>query len=363
MAGAEPLTPLNLLEYQEIARRLLPPMHYDYIAGASGDQVTLRANREAFDRWRMVPRVLRGIKSVDLSTRVMGMDVSMPVLLSPVGFQRLAHDDGEVASAAAAKAAATIFTLSTLSTCTMEDVAAEAGTWWFQLYCYSDRAITRDLIQRAEAAGASAIVVTVDSPLLGRREADERNQFSLPEGLELANLLRSVYRQMPKDAGGSGLAAYIASLWDPALSWDEIDWVASATKLPMGIKGILASEDAALAVEHGARLVVVSNHGGRQLDHSIATLDALPTVMEVVDSRCQVVLDGGIRRGTDVLKALALGATAVMIGRPYVWGLATAGREGAARVLGMLREELRLDMLLAGCASPADVDRSLLVRA
>lgn len=354
-------TALNLIEYQDLARDCLPAMHYDYIAGGSGDKVTLEANRKAFDRWVIVPRVLRGVKAVDLSTTVLGHEISMPVLLAPVGFQRLAHDEGEVASAAAAHSARTIFTLSTLSSRTMEDVAKEVETWWFQLYCYSDRNVTRDLINRAEAAGASAIVVTVDTPLLGRREADERNNFALPEGVHLANLMQSVHREMPKESG-SGLANYITGLWDPSLTWEDIDWVAANTILPVGVKGILSPEDGRLAVEHGARVVVVSNHGGRQLDHSIATLGALPAVVAAVGGGCEVLLDGGVRRGTDVIKAIALGARAVMIGRPYIWGLATAGRAGVGRVLEMLRTELQLDMLLCGCADTQAVDKGLIVR-
>jgi len=350
-------------EYEELARSLLPPMYFDYIAGGAADGATLQANRRAFERWVIVPRVLRGIEAVDLSTTVQGQVVSMPFLLAPVGFQRLVSDRGELASAAAAKQAGTIFTLSTASTVTMEDVAEEAGRWWFQLYCYTDRAITRDLIQRAEAAGAGALLVTVDTPVLGRREADERNGFSLPEGLGLANLMESVHRQMPKDTSGSDLAAYVTGMWNHALSWDDFDWIRAQTKLPVGVKGVLAPEDARIAVEHGASMVVVSNHGGRQLDHSIATLDALPGVVEAVGGRCEVLLDGGIRRGTNAIKALALGAKAVMIGRPYLWGLAHDGEDGVLRVLELLRAELQLDLHLCGCSRLSEIKADLLAAA
>ncbi len=345
---------LNLEEYQELARGRLPPSHYDYIAGGSGDENTLRGNREAFQRWRIVPRMLRGVDAVDLSVTVLDEQVSMPILCSPVSFQRLCCPDGEIASAAAAKRAGTIFSLSTLATRTIEEVAEYAGAWWFQLYCYSDRSVTLDLVQRAEAAGAGAIIITVDMPIAGRREADERNSFALPEGVEVANLLQYLYRRLP-ETGGSGLAAYISSLWNPALSWDDVDWIAGRTRLPIGIKGLLAAEDARLAVEHGAKMVVVSNHGGRQLDQCIATVDALPSIVEAVGKQCEVLLDGGVRRGTDVMKALILGAKAVMIGRPYVWGLACDGEAGALRVLEMLRAELQLDMHLAGCGSLKDL--------
>jgi 4-hydroxymandelate oxidase len=353
---------LNLIEYEALARALLPLMHFEYIAGGSDDEVTVAANRKAFDGWVIVPRVLRGVRSVDLGTTVLGQAVSMPVLMSPVAFQRLAHDRGEAASAAAAAEAGTIFCLSTLSTVTMEEVGRASGAWWFQLYCYSDRGVTRDLIQRAEAAGAGAILVTVDTPLLGRREADERNKFALPQGVGPVNLMDSVYREMPKDAAGSGLQAYITGLWDATLSWDDFDWIQSQTKLPVGVKGVLAAEDAAIACEHGASLIVVSNHGGRQPDHSIPTMDALPAIVDTVAGRCEILLDGGVRRGTDVVKALALGARGVMIGRPYVWGLAHGGQAGALHVLELLRAELELDMTLCGCTDLSQVSRELITR-
>ncbi len=353
---------LNLDEIQDLARRRLPTSHYDYIAGGSGDEAALRGNREAFRRWRLVPRVLRGIDAVDLEISVLGTTVSMPLLLSPVAFQRLACPEGELASAAAARSAGTIFTLSTLSTRTIEEVADVTPEWWFQVYCYRDREITRDLFSRAEAAGAKALAITVDTLQTGRREADERNGFSLPEGVELVNIARPEGRAVSGQAGVSGLAAYMSSLWDPSLSWADIDWVAANTKLPILVKGILSPADAEIALEHGAQGIVVSNHGGRQLDYSIATLDALPSIVQAVGGRCQVFLDGGVRRGTDVIKALALGATAVMIGRPYIWGLAIDGQRGAERVLEMLRTELLLDMLLCGAQNPREVNDSLIVR-
>src|SRR5688500_15681805 len=219
--------PLNLHEYEAAARAALPRMVYEYVAGGAGDAGTLRGNRAAFEGWRLVPRVLRGITEPVLSTTVLGQEVAMPVLLAPVGLQCLVHAEGERASARAARRAGTIFTLSTASTCAIEDVAPEAGSWWFQLYLYRDRAITRDLVQRAEACGAGAIALTVDVPVLGRREADERNSFTLPEGLSLANLVRPDHRYLPAGAEGSSLNAYIASLWNPALSWEDLEWLAS----------------------------------------------------------------------------------------------------------------------------------------
>jgi 4-hydroxymandelate oxidase len=360
---AEQPMPVNLHDYEAAARAVLPPMAYEYVAGGAGDEETLRGNREAFRRWRLLPRMMRGIAAVDPRTTVLGQEIAMPVLLAPVGMQRLVHAEGERASARAARAAGTIFTLSTAATCAIEEVAPEAGNWWFQLYVYRDRAITRDLVQRAEAGGAAALVLTVDVPVLGRREADERNRFTLPPGLALANLQRSDHRHLPVDMDGSGLAAYITSIWESALSWQDLEWLASLTTLPVLAKGILAPDDARRALEHGARAVVVSNHGGRQLDSAVASLDALPAVVEAVDGRAEVLMDGGVRRGTDVLKALALGARAVLLGRPYLWGLAVDGEAGVRRVLELLREEIARDLLLCGCAGPAEVERSLLARA
>ena len=356
----ETVKALNLHEYQSLAAEILPKMYYEFVAGGAEDETTLDANRAAFARWVIIPRVLRGIQSVNTTTKVLGREVSLPVLLAPVALHRLVNDAGEAATAAAARDAGTIFTMSTLSSQTVEEVAKEVGDWWFQLYCYQDRATSLDLMRRAEAAGAAAILVTVDTPLLGRREADERNGFVPPPGMAPTNLAESAAAQGPAGVRGSGFAAYAAGLLHASLSWDDIDWIASQTNLPVGVKGVLSPEDGRIAAEYGAKVIVVSNHGGRQLDHSIAALDALPGVVEVVAGRCEVLVDGGIRRGTDVLKALALGAGAVMIGRPYMWGLTVGGRAGVLDVIEMLRIELELDMLLAGCADIASVNRDLI---
>ena len=355
--------PLNLREYEAAARAVLPPMAFDYIAGGSGDEATLGANRAAFDRWRLLPRVLRGLSEVSPATAVLGQPVSLPVLVAPTGFHRLAHDDGERATARAARAAGTIYTMSTAANVPIEELATEAGPWWFQLYVFRDRGVTRDLVERAAAAGASALVVTVDVPLLGRREADERNRFTLPPGLAMANLRAPEHRRLPTEAEGSGLTAYIGGSWHSALGWADLDWLASLTSLPIVPKGILHPADAARAFDHGARAVIVSNHGGRQLDEAVASLDALPAVVEAVAGRGEVLVDGGVRRGTDVLKALALGARAVLVGRPILWGLAVSGEAGARHVLELLRAELALDLMLCGAAGPTEVDRSLVVPA
>lgn len=355
--------PLNLHEYEAAARALLAPMVFDYVAGGSGDESTLRDNRAAFDRWRLLPRVLRGLREVSTATTVLGQEIASPVLVAPTGLHRLVHADGELATARAAREAGTIYTMSTAATVPMEDVATEAGPWWFQLYTFSDREITRDLVQRAAAAGASALVVTVDVPLLGRREADERNGFTLPPGITMANLARPEYQIFPPGEVGSGLPRYISAVWEPALTWDDLDWLASLTPLPVIPKGILHPADAVLSFEHGARAVIVSNHGGRQLDSAVASLDALPAVVDAVAGRGEILVDGGVRRGTDVLKALALGARAVLIGRSISWGLAVSGALGARHVLELLRAEIALDLMLCGLASPEAVTRELLVRA
>ncbi len=279
---------------------------------------------------------------------------------SPSSLHRLCHDEGERATARAAKAAGTIYTLSTHASIAIAEVAPEAGPWWFQLYVFRDRGLTRDLVARAAAAGASALVVTVDTPLLGRREADERHRFALPSGVTMPNIQLPVPHLPAEEGAGSGWIT-AAPVVEPALTWNDLDWLASLSSLPVVPKGILHLDDAVRAVDHGARAVIVSNHGGRQLDSAVASLDALPAIVEAVAGRAEVLLDGGVRRGTDVLKALALGARAVLIGRPIHWGLAVDGESGVRHVLELLRAELALDLMLCGLASPEAVGRSLLV--
>jgi 4-hydroxymandelate oxidase len=356
-----PLPPLNLYEYEAAARALLPPMVVDFVAGGSGDEVTVRANRAAFARWRLLPRVLRGVREVSTATTVLGQEVKLPVLIAPSALHRLCHDEGERATARAAKAAGTIYVMSTPPSIALEEVAPEAGPWWFQLYVFADRGRTRDLVARAAAAGASALVLTVDMPAFGRREADERNRFALPDGVAMVHLAAAA---PVRDAGvvdGSAVAGAANAALDPTLSWEDLDWLAPLSPLPILLKGILHPEDAARAVDFGARAILVSNHGGRQLDSAVSALDALPAVVEAVAGRVEVLVDGGVRRGTDVVKALALGARAVLLGRPIQWGLAVSGEAGVRHVLELLRAELALDLRLCGLASPGDVDRSLLV--
>ena len=273
----------------------------------------------------------------------------MPIVVAPTAFHMLACEAGEIATARAAKAAGTLFILSSLSNTAMESVFAEAASpRWFQLYIYKDREITRELVQRAEAAGAEAIVLTVDAPGLGTRERDARNSFSLPPGLVVANLSPLGKGDIP-EVQGSGLAAYVRANFKHDLGFDDLNWLCGSTRLPVVVKGVCRGDDARRAAEHGAKAVVVSNHGGRQLDTAPSTCEVLPHVVEAAGDRCEIYVDGGIRRGSDVLKAIALGARAVLVGRPILWGLSVDGEKGALHVLEILRRELDEAMLLCGC--------------
>jgi 4-hydroxymandelate oxidase len=359
------LVPLvNVFDYEELARQKLSRPFFDYVAGGADDEVTLHRNREAFERIELRPRALMDVSNVDLSTTVLGREVTMPVLLAPVALQRLAHSEGEVASARAAAKAGTIMALSTMASATIEEAAAAAdGPKWFQLYVHPDRDVAKRLVQRAEAAGYLAICLTVDVPHLGRRERDLRNRLEYPPDVTHENYTAEIEESpiivAPEQ---SALSASAGHLIDPSVTWDVIDWLRSCTSLPIVIKGIMTAEDARLAVDKGVDGIVVSNHGGRQLDGAPATIDVLPEIVEAVERRCEVLLDSGIRRGTDVLKALALGANAVLIGRAFMWGLAAGGEEGVARVLAMLRSELELAMALCGCRSVGEINRDLVRR-
>jgi 4-hydroxymandelate oxidase len=355
--------PINLLEYEARAQARLEPGAFDYYVSGADDEITLRDNRAAYERLRLAYRVLVDVSRIELRTTVLGSPVALPVLVAPTAFHRLACEEGERATVRAAGAAGTIMILSSLSNTAVEEVVTAAtGPVWFQLYVYEDREATAGLVRRAEAAGCEAIVLTVDAPRLGRRERDVRNRFHLPEGLSVENLLPAGYGKVARPPSESGLASYFASLIDPSLCWDDIAWLRGLTRLPIVIKGIVRPDDAVRAVEAGAAGVVVSNHGGRQLDGSIATIDALPGIVAAVGGRIEVLMDGGIRRGTDVLKALALGARAVCVGRPVLWGLAVDGQAGVEHVLGMLREELERAMALCGAATVGAIGGELVVR-
>ena len=361
MTDADPLADaVRLEDLETLARGRLHGPAFDYFAGGSGDEWTLAENRRAFGRWAIRPRVLRDVSAVDLRTEAAGRPMPFPVLLAPTALHRLAHPDGELATARAAASLGVTMCLSTVSSVSMEEVAATGAPRWFQLYVHRDRDLTADLVRRAHASGFAALVLTVDVPFLGRRERDERNRFRLPESVTMANL-RDPRRPAPE--GATDLSPYFAANVDPSVTWDDVAWLRSLTPMPTVLKGVLSPDDARLAVEAGVGAVVVSNHGGRQLDGALAALDALPDVVDAVAGRAEVLMDGGVRRGTDVLKAVALGARAVMIGRPALWGLAVAGERGVRWVLERLRDELGLAMALAGAPSVAALDRSMVAPA
>jgi 4-hydroxymandelate oxidase len=354
---------VNLFDLERLAAERLERAAFDYYRSGAQDEITLRNNRAAFERIALRYRVLVDVSRRDSRTEVLGQPLAMPIVVAPTAFHKLAHPEGELATVRAAGARGTAMILSTLSNTAVEEVAAAAsGPLWFQLYVYRDRGATRGLVARAEAAGCRALVLTVDAPLLGSRERDVRNRFALPEGLSVENLLPVDMGELRAPPAGSGLAAYFAELIDPALTFADLEWLAASTRLPLVVKGVVRGDDAARAIEHGARAVVVSNHGGRQLDTSPATIDVLAEVVDAVAGRAEVLLDGGLRRGTDVIKALALGARAVLLGRPVLWGLACGGQAGVERALEILHAELDLAMALAGAPTLADVTADLLCR-
>ncbi|HEX5936522.1 MAG TPA: alpha-hydroxy acid oxidase [Actinomycetota bacterium] len=333
---------LNVGDYEPVAKEKLPPDVYDYYAGGAGDERMLAENVRAFDRWVLRPRMLRGSGTPDPATAVLGTSVAFPVLVAPWAYQRMAHPDGERATVRAAARAGTIAVVSSTAVDDLEAIAAaSADPKWWQLYLFADPRLSADMLQRVAAAGYGAICWTVDFPVAGLRHRDTRSGFVMPFGHADAD-----------------------HVFEPNMSWDHLAFIREhAPGLPILVKGILTAEDAALAVEHGVDGVLVSNHGGRQLDSTLAPVDALPEVIEAVGERVPVLMDGGVRRGTDVLKALALGAAAVLVGRPVVWGLAAEGEDGVAGVLDILRAEVVNAMALTGCRTVAEVDRALVASA
>ncbi|MFL5894030.1 MAG: alpha-hydroxy acid oxidase [Thermoleophilaceae bacterium] len=344
--------PLNVWDYERIFEETLDAGAFGYFTGGADDEHTLRDNVDAFTRWKLRPRMLVDVRDPSTETTVLGDQVSMPLLVSPTAFQRMAHPDGEPATARAAAAAGTLMCLSTIATATPADVAAAApgAPRWFQLYWFRDEGITRSLVDQAVEADFRAIVLTIDAPgTLGRRERDLRSGFTVDEPI-------------PAFAAATGrpsgaTPAEVFSLIEAGLTWRDLERLRAMSDLPVVAKGVLTREDARLAVDAGVDAIVVSNHGGRQLDTVLAGVDALPEVVDEVAGEAEVFVDGGVRRGTDVLKALALGARAAMIGRPVLWGLAAGGEQGVAGVLEMFRREIALAMVLAGCAGCASVTR------
>ena len=351
---------LNVADYARAARAKLPKDVFDYYEGGALDEITLGENSAGWEKLKLYYRVLAGVGPRDMSTTVLGQRISMPIMVAPTAFHKLACEQGEIAMARAAKAAGTLFILSSLSNTAMESVFAAGGSpRWFQLYIYKDRQITLELVKRAEAAGAEGIVLTVDAPGLGTRHRDTRNNFRLSDGLSVGNLAPVGKGDFP-EVKGSGLAAYVRTNFKEDLGFDDLDWLCGSTRLPVVVKGVCRGDDARRTVEHGAKAVIVSNHGGRQLDTAPATCDALPYVIDATGDLCEIYVDGGIRRGSDVLKAIALGARAVLVGRAVLWGLCVAGEQAALQVLEILRSALDEAMLLCGCTKLTDIDESLL---
>jgi 4-hydroxymandelate oxidase len=370
--SSTPLPPLTQIppqiaaveDYEAFAQSRMTPGAFAYISGGAADELTLRENVEAFRRLLLRTRVLRDVDGGDTRLELLGQELAYPILLAPVALQRLAHAEGELATALAAAAMQAPMIVSAQASVSLEDIAASAQgrtSLWLQLYLHGDREFVRALVARAEAAGYRALVVTVDAPVSGARNREQRAEFALPPGIEAVNLrgmratTASVARAGQSPVFGSGMLA-------GAPTWKDIEWLRASTTLPVLLKGIMSPDDAVLAVDAGAAGIVVSNHGGRTLDTQPATIDVLEQIVQSVDGRLPVLVDGGIRRGTDVLKALALGARAVLVGRPYVYALAAAGASGVAHVLHMLRTELEMAMVLTGCRRLDDIGPELVVR-
>ncbi|MDB4906841.1 MAG: glycolate oxidase [Gemmatimonadetes bacterium] len=353
-------TPACLTDFEALARDALPTSAWNYVAGGAGDELTLSANRRDLDALQLSPRILRDVSVIDTSSQLLGASLEFPLLLAPTAYHAMLHPGGECATARGAGSERVPLVVSSFATTSLEEVAAAAtAPLWFQLYVQPDRGFTRELAQRAERAGCRALMITVDTPVLGTRNREQRDAFQLPAGLARVNLASLPASAVARHFDASGVYSEVL---DATLTWRDIEWLRGITQLPVVLKGILSPADARLAVEHGADAIVVSNHGARNLDTLPSAIAALPRVAEAVGQRIPVLMDGGIRRGTDIVKALALGASAVMVGRPYLWALAARGEEGVASVCRILRTELRAAMALLGRASLGELDESVLWR-
>lgn len=362
--------PYSCTDWEEQARQLVDKGPFTYVASGAGGEQTMKANEEAFKRWQLLPRMLAGVAERDLSVSLFGATFETPFLLAPIGMQGIVHPDGEVASARAAAAVGVPFVASTVSTYSLEQIATALGSSprWFQLYWSSDQDVTKSMVQRAEAAGYSAIVITVDTVLLGWRERDLANGYSpLKLGMGSANYFndpafRAKLTKPPEEDRDAAIERLLATVFHPRLTWDDLAFLREQTTLPILLKGILHPDDAALALDYGVDGLIVSNHGGRQLDGAVAALDALEPVCDVVQERIPVLFDSGIRRGSDVIKAIALGASTVLYGRPYMYGLAVGGEAGVRQVLQNLITDIDVSLALTGKRRITDLDRSLLVK-
>jgi len=355
---------VSLGDFEEMAKTKIPHMAWEFFNGAAADEITMRWNKEAYQKIRLKPRILVDVSKLDTRVTLFGQEHAFPILLAPTAYHKLAHPDGELATARGAGAADVTMVVSTVSTTSIEDIAGVATRpLWFQLYVQEDRGFTKSLVERAEAAGCKAICLTVDTPILGARNREQRAGFG-SSGLERPNLKGLKIHGVDASTSTEGHApvggGIYSAMMDPKLMWKDVEWLKSFMKVPLLMKGVLNPDDADLAVKAGVSGIMVSNHGARNLDTVPATVDALPQVVEKVAGRVPVIVDGGVRRGTDVLKALALGATAVMIGRPYVYGLGVAGGDGVAAVVNILRKEFEMAMALTGRPTIKSIDRSVL---
>ena len=361
--SAPPAIPAPLCDIPDYAREAqarLPEMAWEYLSGGAADEVTLRGNREAYDRLRLCPRALVDVSKLDTRVTLLGREHALPLLLAPTAYQRLTHPEGDLATAQGAGAAGVTMVASIFATDTIEATAAVATQpLWFQLYVQPDRGLTRSLVERAAAAGCEALVLTVDTPVLGPRYRELRTRFALPPGLERANLKGRAFAATANRPTADNI--YSPTL-DPKVTWQDLDWLRSLTPLPLLLKGIINPEDAERAVQAGVAGLIVSNHGGRNMDTIPPTIDVLPDIAARVAGRLPILVDGGIRRGTDILKALALGASATLIGRPYLYGLAVDGAAGVARVVNILRREFEMAMATSGRTSVAAIDASVIWR-
>lgn len=342
----------ELHDYEQASADLLPRAYHAYFSGGIADDLSLRENERRFREIRLLPRVFRDVSQLDTATELQGCFLDMPVLVAPMAMNKLAHPEGEMGIAQAAREHGIVYIMSTMATCSLEEVASVGANWWQQLYVFKDRSITEGLVRRAEAAGCRALVVTADVPVLALRQNLLREKFVTPEDMPLANL------GLPR----TDLEQTVLANFDPGLTWEVISWLRSFTALPIWVKGILRADDALRALDAGAAGIMVSNHGGRQLDTALAAIDALPAIAQALNGQLPLLVDGGIRRGTDILKALALGARAVLLGRPLLWGLAAGGSQGAAHVLSLLRAEFINAMAQCGCRSLDEITDDLIAK-
>ena len=377
----------NVEDLRKLAKRRLPIGVFDYIDGGAEDEITLRKNVEAYRKVSFKPRVLRDMANIDTSTSLFGRKLAFPLVLAPTGFTRIAHSEGELAVVRAATRAGIPFTLSTMATRSIEECASVAekdSRLWFQIYTWKDRSVVKNLVERADAAGFEAVCLTVDTAVLGRRERDVRRGFTLPPEIGLGTIIDGVKNPgwtwdfltadpirfanvegLTSIDGSTAvdLAEHMKSQFDPGLSWKDVEWLRSIWKGPILIKGIQTVEDALIAVDSGVEAIAISNHGGRQLDEAPAPFDLLPEVAEAVQDRLEIICVGGVRRGSDIVKAVSLGANAVMAGRPYLYALGACGERGVDHVLGLLHEGVERTMALIGAASMNDLSQELINRA